>query len=254
MNKEVWNQIKNELALKNSNNPTFHALLESLNPIDESRGSTGTHIHFTVPTKYHKNWIKDHLIGQIESEISRVYTPSFQLELKVEEPKDRVKVSSKQLRFDQIGFYTDHHTKRVGPSKDKYPKKEPLRSDFTFNTFVVGPNNEFAHAASFQVSENPGDIRNNPLFIFGPTGLGKTHLLNAIGNHIKTKQPHLRLTYVSAERFLKECVLALRHKKMDIFQKKIPRKLRSPINRRYSYAQSRKCRSRGVFSHFKCFI
>ena len=99
-------------------------------------------------------------------------------------------------------------------------KKAVLRSDFTFNTFVVGPNNEFAHAASFQVSENPGDLKYNPLFVFGATGLGKTHLLNAIGNYIKQKQPQTRVVYISAETFLKECVTALRYKKMDSFQQK----------------------------------
>lgn len=219
MNKEVWKQIKNELALKNSNNPTFNALLESLSPINESQSSSGTQINFSVPTKYHKNWIKDHFIGQIRTEISKVYKPSFHLELKVEGSKDKSKTSSKQLRFDQVGFYTNGHDKQAS-LKHKVPQKGNLRPDFTFNTFVVGPNNEFAHAASFQVSESPGDFRNNPLFIFGPNGLGKTHLLNAIGNHIKLKQPQVRLTYVSAERFLKECVLALRHKKMDGFQTK----------------------------------
>ena len=226
MNKEVWNRVKSNLYVKNYNNPTFNALLESLNPIDKSIDSSESRIKFTVPTRYHKNLIQDHIIiDQIKKELSKFYQSGFQLELKVENLK-KEKVHAKQLGFNQIGFFTsleklknnsldnsqNHH-------KESF-KREPLRADFTFNTFVVGPNNEFAHAASFQVSENPGDLKYNPLFVFGPTGLGKTHLLNAIGNHIKQKQPEKRVVYISAETFLKECVTALRYKKMDSFQEK----------------------------------
>ena len=219
MNKEVWSQVKNNLYLKNSNNPTFNALLESLNPVDKSTNPSETQIYFTVPTKYHKNLIQDHVIDQIKTELSYFYKPLVQLELRVENAKNDYKTNSKQLRFDQIGFYTNIE-KSAKKDMPHSIQKESLRPDFTFNTFVVGPCNQFAHAVSHQVSENPGDIRTNPLFLFGPTGLGKTHLLNAIGNHIKKKQPHIRVVYISAERFLKECVTALQYKKMDSFQKK----------------------------------
>ncbi len=219
MNQEIWNQVKSQLHSKHSNNPTFHALLESLHPIDNHSDGSQEQIAFSVPTKYHKNLIQDQVIDQVRTELSKFYSPTCQLKLQVKNLKKQ-QVPSKQLRFDQIGFYINYNkdNKKTNPSRDE--SKQPLRSDFTFNTFVVGPNNEFAHAASFQVSENPGDFKNNPLFIFGPTGLGKTHLLNAIGNHIKKKQPAIKVIYISAERFLKECVLALRYKKMDNFQKK----------------------------------
>ena len=225
MNKEVWNRVKSNLYVKNYNNPTFNALLESLNPIDKSINSSENRIRFTVPTKYHKNLIQDHIIiDQIKKELSKVYQPGVQLELKVENLK-KEKVHAKQLRFHQIGFFTsleklrNNSLEKPQSLKEKF-KREPLRKDFTFNTFVVGPNNEFAHAASFQVSENPGDLKYNPLFVFGPTGLGKTHLLNAIGNYIKQRQPEKKVVYISAETFLKECVTALRYKKMDSFQEK----------------------------------
>ena len=224
MNKEVWNRVKSNLYVKNYNNPTFNALLEALNPVDKSN-SPETHIKFTVPTRYHKNLIKDHIIiDQIKKELSKFYQPEVQLELKIETLK-KEKINSKQLGFNQIGFFTsleklqNNSLESSQKNRDSL-KKEPLRNDFTFNTFVVGPNNEFAHAASFYVSENPGDLKYNPLFVFGPTGLGKTHLLNAIGNYIKKAQPKSKVVYISAETFLKECVTALRYKKMDSFQEK----------------------------------
>ncbi len=226
MNKEVWNQVKSNLYVKNYNNPTFNALLESLNPVDKSIDSSEAQIKFTVPTRYHKNLIKDHIIiDQIKKELSKFYQSGFQLELKIETLKKEEKVPSKQLKFNQIGFFTSleklkNNSLETQQTNKETLKKEPLRNDFTFNTFVVGPNNEFAHAASFQASENPGELKYNPLFVFGPTGLGKTHLLNAIGNHIKQKKSQTRVVYISAESFLKECVTALRYKKMDSFQEK----------------------------------
>ena len=93
-----------------------------------------------------------------------------------------------------------------------------LNTDYTFSTFVVGRNNEFAHAASFSIAENPGKENYNPLFICGPTGMGKTHLLNAVGNHIRVNFPHLRILYVSAERFLNECISSIRRNEMDKFR------------------------------------
>ena len=96
--------------------------------------------------------------------------------------------------------------------------RDLLNADYTFSTFVVGRNNEFAHAASFSIAENPGKNNPNPLFICGPTGMGKTHLLNAVGNHIRTRFPTFKIMYVSAERFLNEWISSIRRKEMDKFR------------------------------------
>src|SRR6185437_15421213 len=78
---------------------------------------------------------------------------------------------------------------------------------------------QVAHAACHSVSENPGKTV-NPLFVCGPSGLGKTHLLNAIGNEVRNNKPHLRICYVSGERFLTDFVASLRHSQMDKFRKR----------------------------------
>lgn len=80
-----------------------------------------------------------------------------------------------------------------------------LNSAFTFDNFVVGTNNNFAHGAAVAVAQTPGTLY-NPLFIFGGTGLGKTHLMHAIGNHVLSKNPNLKITYVTSETFLNELV------------------------------------------------
>jgi chromosomal replication initiator protein len=98
--------------------------------------------------------------------------------------------------------------------------KDKLNAELLFSTFVVGRNNEFAHAACYNIAENPGAENYNPLFICGPTGMGKTHLLNAVGNHMLLKNPQLRVCYVSAERFLNECITHIRRNQMDRFRVK----------------------------------
>ena len=86
----------------------------------------------------------------------------------------------------------------------------------TFQSFVVGESNQFAHAASENVARSPGD-NYNPLFIFGGVGVGKTHLLNAIGNQILDENPTLRVLYISAEEFCNDMINSLRHQRMERF-------------------------------------
>jgi chromosomal replication initiator protein len=92
-----------------------------------------------------------------------------------------------------------------------------LNPESTFETFVEGKSNHFAKAASMQVAENPGRAY-NPLFIYGATGLGKTHLMQAVGHVIKQRDPSARVAYVHSERFVDNMVQALRHNTMNDFK------------------------------------
>ncbi len=78
--------------------------------------------------------------------------------------------------------------------------------NYTFESFVVGPNNELAHAAAKSVSIEPSNKKFNPLFLYGSSGLGKTHLLQAIGNHLKISQPNLKVLYIPSEQFINEFI------------------------------------------------
>src|SRR5262249_45510796 len=90
---------------------------------------------------------------------------------------------------------------------------------YTFDQFVIGASNRFAHAAALSVAENPGGSY-NPLFIYGPAGLGKTHLLHAIGHHVRTMFRNKRVRYVSTETFMNEFVDAIRAKAMPSFKRR----------------------------------
>lgn len=94
----------------------------------------------------------------------------------------------------------------------------PLNEDYTFSEFVRGPSNSFAHDAALAVVKHPGSRRYNPLFIYGGTGLGKTHLMQAIGNELKRINPSLAICYLTAEEYLNEYVNHIKDKTITTFR------------------------------------
>jgi chromosomal replication initiator protein len=93
-----------------------------------------------------------------------------------------------------------------------------LNADFTFDSFVEGKSNQLARAASIQIGQNPGTAY-NPLFIYGGVGLGKTHLMHAVGNIVLATNPNARVVYLHSERFVAEMIKALQHNRIDEFKK-----------------------------------
>jgi len=98
-------------------------------------------------------------------------------------------------------------------------KDDNLNPRYTFENFIIGPFNELAHAAAQAVIKSPG-LMYNPLFIYGSTGHGKTHLIQSIGNHIKTVSPGKRVFYMTSEKFGQDCMNALQTQKMAVFKEK----------------------------------
>ncbi len=102
---------------------------------------------------------------------------------------------------------------------DIEPAEDTLNPKYTFEKFVVGSCNQFAHAAAKATAETPGTTY-NPLFIYGGVGLGKTHLMHAIGHSIKARSPHMRVAYITSERFMNELINAIRFNKTPAFRDK----------------------------------
>jgi chromosomal replication initiator protein len=94
-----------------------------------------------------------------------------------------------------------------------------LNPAFTFDSLVTGKGNQLARAAAQQISENPGDPAYNPLFVYGGVGLGKTHLIQAIGNHVYHKNPAAKVRYIHAERYVADIMRAYQHKAFDEFKR-----------------------------------
>lgn len=219
---EFWLQVKNSLKAKNQNNKPLQMWFEPTNLVGVEDRQSGRCFTLGVPTELHKFWISQNLLGGICSEISAHYQNPFQIELVVTgqgtlSVQDAAS-STAQLQMDGVKAPATLEVESGVSGTGFGSHRDMLNADYTFGTFVVGRNNEFAHAASFSISENPGKENYNPLFICGPTGMGKTHLLNAVGNHIRMGFPHLRILYVSAERFLNECISSIRRSEMDRFR------------------------------------
>ncbi len=104
------------------------------------------------------------------------------------------------------------------PVRSRQPMFDfPLNPHYTFDTYVVGPANEMAHAASVAVADDPAGAY-NPLFVYGGTGLGKTHLLHAIAGQLKARDPAVRIAYVSAEEFTNQVIKSIQRQQMDAFR------------------------------------
>jgi chromosomal replication initiator protein len=152
-----------------------------------------------IPNRFFKEWIEDSypnlLKESLESVVGFPVTVRFRIEEKEHVTQKKIidKLESKRIRLANKGIY--------------------LNPKFTFENFITGNSNQFAHAAAVAVAESPGRTY-NPLFIYGGVGLGKTHLMNAIGNRVLDRKHDVSVLYVSSEQFTNEVVSSLRHDRM----------------------------------------
>ncbi len=133
--------------------------------------------------------------------------------------ESEIGISGMQIVFsvDEIGYQEEEKNIEPVVSEKTEKKRGGLNPNYNFASFVVGTGNQFAHAASIRVAESPG-IAYNPLFIYGDVGLGKTHLLSAIGNYFNLKNPNLRMLYITCEHFTNDMITSLRYTKMPEFR------------------------------------
>ena len=169
-------------------------------------------VYLSVPTSFFKEWLEDNYLPVLSSALSVASGKNMSIEFIINENESE----SMSLLPEEI------ITKGLpDPVETKNNLHDisftPLNHKYTFDLFVSGTGNQFAHAAAMAVANNPADTY-NPLFIYGGVGLGKSHLLNAIGHTIRTTSPELNVCYCSAEKFMYEMVNALRQKKMEHFR------------------------------------
>lgn len=169
-----------------------------IRPIRVSSQRPGV-ITLKVPNRFYQGWITENYEDIIKNKMSQLWNREVQLTYTVEE-KEEGRETSKE---------------KISPSL-QIPKLNPR---YTFQTFVVGTGNQLAHAASLAVAKDPGRVY-NPLFIYGGVGLGKTHLLHAIGHTILEKDPFTKVIYTSAEQFMNELIDNIRFDRMTSFRKK----------------------------------
>ena len=177
-------------------------------------------IEYEVPDISYKTWIEPLKLGEIKNNTVYIIAPKelnqtiFIIRKKFYTPFKILINETLGKSFEdqyEIEFITENEPVTVKPSlsnEEKYEKAN-LKENYTFETFVVGSNNRLAHASALAVSENPGEIY-NPLFIYGGVGLGKTHLVHAIGHNIIDNNPDLNVMYVTSEQFTNEVIEAVR--------------------------------------------
>ena len=168
-------------------------------------------VQLMVPNKFFKDWLLDNYFSTIQQSLQHVIGIDVDIEF--------ILSKSKEKSPDSVSMSPIQAKSASSSTASKGKNYSFLNNNYTFERFVVGPCNQFAHAASIAVAKQPAK-NYNPLFIYGGSGLGKTHLLNATGFLTTTTHPELNVMYVSAEEFMNEMINSIRYDRMPKFREK----------------------------------
>lgn len=212
-NEQLWQAVLGEVELSVSK-AGFITWFKSTFIISADDGD----VLVAVPNGFAKEWLEKkyhkYILRALEDILSEVKSVHYIIKATVPSQgltKRAKKTMAAENSSSVDGVVSSSNKPVVGGLKSN------LNSSYAFENFVVGSNNELAHAASMAVSKNPGKIY-NPLFIYGGAGLGKTHLLQSIGNEVLKNDPRKRVCYASSEKFTNELVLAIQNKGTNAFK------------------------------------
>lgn len=224
---EIWSEaleiLKNEMS-----HVGFKTYVEVISPrlVDENT------ICFILPSKYHISICQNRFLDLIENTLTMLTNKSYEIifESKEKIPDKSLEVEDYEIEKNNIIKTTNEENRRVetvnyqNNTSNITPIQQTnesagLNPKYTFENFIIGSNNRFAHAASIAVYENPGK-KYNPLFIYGGVGLGKTHLMQAIGNAMYEANPNTKIIYCTGELFANEVISAIMNNQNESFRKK----------------------------------
>lgn len=212
----LWQQIRDHLIKKNPTNVGLAAWLEPIQVEQLVEKEHGPCLVLAVPSEIHRRHIIDHLMDALYMEAQAI-CPQLSIDVIV----TKIHLFPSETLSQPTNSDISNRDLVEPPAPPSAVRRiEYLDPNFTFSTFVVGRNSEFAHAACFNVARNPGLETYNPLLICGPVGMGKTHLLHAVGHEILSHSPQAKIVYLQAERFLNEFVAAMRNKRTEEFRSK----------------------------------
>lgn len=173
-----------------------------------------------VPGEIHQVWIETNYLPELTTAITGVHEDVLEVRIVVSEGREAADESSDaQLHSQSSHFRPTKAATLEGEALDKRTKAAGLNPAHTFASFVVGDNNQFAHAACEAVAKKSG-IGYNPLFIYGGPGLGKTHLMQAVGHELLRRQPGSRVIYLTCEKFTNEFIDAIRRGDIEKFRRR----------------------------------
>jgi chromosomal replication initiator protein len=205
---EFWSDcvehLRNRLSPKE-----FDAWIQPL-----STALAGDRLTILAPSRKALEWVRDTYLPTMQ-DFAASYdgsAPELDIEVAIRQ------ASAQPIEQDVAGAPADAVVRPANGSVRTDGIESSLSENFTFDTFVTGKANQFARAAALQVAEHPGRAY-NPLFLYGGTGLGKTHLVQAIGNHVKSANPDARILYIHAEKYVSDVVRAYQNKSFDAFKR-----------------------------------
>ena len=199
---KIWNQTTDQIRTL-LNTETYNLWFSTVQPISLNQSS----ITLEVPNEFSEVWLKDNYLELLQDALATASGRKLKIKFKVAESGGDVQAPVKPARGKSTS------TKKVSDGDLVFNPRN------TFDTFVVGNNNSFAHAAAMAVAQQPGKAY-NPLFLYGGTGLGKTHLLHAVGQHVVGSKKEAKVSYVSSEKFTNEYIAAIQENQLVKFRKK----------------------------------
>jgi chromosomal replication initiator protein len=205
----IWEQILARIETKVGRH-AFYSWFKPTTLVAEDK----TSLTIRIPNALFKDWLTKHYSGVISEAMAEVQRPNLALQFVSDEQTDAAAI---QLSPDEAAVL-DSDTMPTGPVPLP-PGAAGLNPRYTFDTFIVGSSNQFAHAACRAVAEAPSRSY-NPLFIYGGVGLGKTHLMHAVGQYVLLHDRNLKLTYISSERFMNEMINAVRYDRVLDFRER----------------------------------
>ncbi len=215
-NKNVWEAILQNVE-KRLNSQIFDVWFR---PVQLEKCDEGNRVLYLKTKKINRDWISKHYSDLLALTMKELSLPEYELKWNIEDTEEDQEFFSDDPDDD---VETIPSGSKSSASKTNFVDIEPIENSlipkYTFESFVVGSCNEFAHAAAEAVAEAPGQAY-NPMYIYGGVGLGKTHLMHATGHAIREKNKHLRIAYISAEKFMNELINAIRFDKTQTFRDK----------------------------------
>ena len=204
----VWDDILARIETK-VNRHSFYTWFRPTSFVAEDRLS----VTVRVPNPLFKDWLTKHYAGVIAEAMTEVQRPNLALNFVADPQSDvaMIPLSPEEAAALDSG--------PPAPAAAPLPGPAGLNPRYTFDTFIVGSSNQFAHAACRAVAEAPSRSY-NPLFIYGGVGLGKTHLMHAVGQYVLQHDRNLKLTYISSERFMNEMINAVRYDRVLDFRER----------------------------------
>ena len=206
--------------------PAHAAFLQMVKPLGDIEGT----ILLAVPNDFTKSYIENRMSSRLTEALTQTLGKPVRIAVTVDPSLEATPEREEQpdvwshSEFERMDL-TSQESNTPGPEATRRQllnmptQRIALNPKYLFDTFVIGSSNRFAHAAALAVAEAPGRAY-NPLFIYGDSGLGKTHLLHAIGHYALSLYPHLKVTYVNSEEFLNDFISAIGEGGRDAFKKR----------------------------------